>query len=173
MADDYENRAELARMEILARMLESIGEKDDVREIRKVIDRKKARIEAEYQVTYSRFKGRTAEETENTIFNEVLARIGNDEEFVQFLFEELDGASKGNDYSKNFAKNCGIASRYYNGALDGNSVIDREDGPQQFLSLSIYTIFGEPQISVRNRINVVKRFIELGKQKGILSKYMS
>ena len=52
----------------------------------------------------------------------------------QFILEELDGASKGNEASKAFALNSGIARSEYASALH-NSIpeVDGPDGPQQLL----------------------------------------
>ena len=52
----------------------------------------------------------------------------------QFILEELDGASRGNAASQQFARNSGIASAEYRGALDSSiPEVDGPDGPQQLL----------------------------------------
>jgi len=52
----------------------------------------------------------------------------------QFILEELDGASKGNAASQQFAKNSGIVPAEYLGALDSSiPEVDGPEGPQQLL----------------------------------------
>ena len=68
-------------------------------------------------------------------FAQIVARqIPSRQVAYQFILEELDGASKGNTASQRFAKNSGIASTEYLGALSRSTPdVDGPDGPQQLL----------------------------------------
>lgn len=68
-------------------------------------------------------------------FAEIITRkLPNKEIAYQFILEELDGASKGNAASQEFAKNSGILAHEYRGALDNSRPeVDGPDGPQQLL----------------------------------------
>lgn len=70
-----------------------------------------------------------------TRFAEIIARkLPTRALAYQFILEELDGASQGNDASRRFAEHSGIAPSIYRGALsNSNPLIDGPEGPQQLL----------------------------------------
>lgn len=85
----------------------------------------------------------------------------------KFILEELDGASQGNEYSKNFAKNSGIPVVSYDGALNTSySEVDGPEGPQQLLLAHSMQLMPKQALAAEFRCNVdnfvMKRF-KLGK----------
>lgn len=118
------------------------------------------------------YVGNNITETEDNIYHGVLSLIANDDEYVRFIFEELDAASHGNDVARQFAMNSGINSSHFSGLLKSPSSIDRAGGPQQFFVSSLVSIFGSDNV-LPHRINIVKKLIENGMNKGILSKYVT
>ncbi|QDZ27112.1 hypothetical protein [Noviherbaspirillum sp. UKPF54] len=73
-------------------------------------------------------------------FAEIIARKLTSREIAyQFILQELDGASRGNDASQQFAESSGFLPEEYRNALE-NSIpeVDGPDGPQQqLLALSL------------------------------------
>lgn len=73
-------------------------------------------------------------------FSEIIARkLPTREIAYQFILQELDGASLGNEASKNYAAHSGIHQSQYKDALSSSvPQVDGPDGPQQLLaSLSL------------------------------------
>ena len=68
-------------------------------------------------------------------FAEIISRkLPTTEIAYEFILEELDGASQGNEASKRFAESSGIPATEYKGALsNSNPDVDGADGPQQLL----------------------------------------
>lgn len=101
-------------------------------------------------------------------FAEIISRkLATREIARQFILEELDGASQGNEASQAFARSSGIPVCDYQGALqNSNPEIDGPEGPQQLLlALSIQlmpkqALMAEFRCKVDDK--VMKRF-KLGK----------
>lgn len=88
-------------------------------------------------------------------------KIKNRKDRLQFILEELDGASQGNDTAKLFAKNSGIPPYKYAGALDRSyPAIDGPDGPQQFLRMVSMRLISDQDLMVDFTLSVVKRIME-------------
>lgn len=68
-------------------------------------------------------------------FAEIISRkLPTNEIAYQFILEELDGASRGNTTSMDFAQSSGIPPEKYKGALsNSNPDVDGPGGPQQLL----------------------------------------
>jgi len=85
----------------------------------------------------------------------------------QFILEEVEAASGGNNAAIMFAAESGILPEEYSGAMK-NSIpeIDGENGPKQFLLRISSQLMANPDLMVKFRIkideNVMKNF-QLGK----------
>ena len=103
-----------------------------------------------------------------TVFSMAVgAKLPTREIAYQFILEELDGASQGNDTSKAFARKSGIPAAEYRGALD-NSIpeVDGPDGPQQFVLMLSLQLRANPKLMADFRCGIadaVMRRFELGK----------
>jgi len=73
----------------------------------------------------------------------------------QFVLEELEAASQGNDVAINFVNNSGISKNEYFGAMNNSfKEVDSVNGPQQFLLNSCMSL-GNMDLMVKIRIEVV------------------
>ena len=64
----------------------------------------------------------------------ILQRIPTTEIAYQFVLEEIESASQGNDTAIKFARNSGISPQDYKGSLrNSRPEVDGPDGPQQFI----------------------------------------
>jgi hypothetical protein len=101
-------------------------------------------------------------------FAEIISRKLSTREIArQFILEELDGASQGNEDSQAFARSSGIPASEYKRALENsNPEIDGPDGPQQqLLALSMQLMPNQALMAeFRRKVvdKVLKRF-KLGK----------
>lgn len=101
-------------------------------------------------------------------FEVIISRMLSTREIArQFILEELDGASQGNEASQTFARSSGIPASEYKHALDNsNPEIDGPEGPQQLLlALSMQLIPNQALMAeFRCKVDdkVMKRF-RLGK----------
>lgn len=80
-------------------------------------------------------------------------------ERIQFIREELDAASQGNEYSQNFADYLEPNKAWYRGAICENSKlnIDREGGPQDtLLKIIIPLMKDDVDTAVKLRCAIVK-----------------
>ncbi|MDR3177749.1 MAG: hypothetical protein LBT96_02075 [Campylobacteraceae bacterium] len=95
-------------------------------------------------------------------FEEVNSRIWNAQIARQFVLEEIEAASTGNDDAKTFVKESGFSEREYKGAMRNScDAVDGANGPQQTLlefTWSLTNIFDMDSI-VKIRIEVVKRIM--------------
>ena len=177
MSDQYDELSKIRFLNVLIDLNKSLGNYSKAQayehELLQLLLQKKAREQAEIS-TYRNFVGRTDEDTDDNIFKLVLSLIRNEDEFVRFVFEELDGASLGEGIALDFVKECGIAARFYKGALSSQSSIDRAGGPQQTLTSMVYSIYGSNRYTCcYHRIQIVKKIIEYGMKNGYLTKYAS
>lgn len=85
----------------------------------------------------------------------VIARIPNKEIAHQFVLEELDGASKGNEYSQETARCSGISPNEYIGALKrSRPEVDGPDGPQQLLMELSFQLADDRELMAKFRCDV-------------------
>lgn len=80
-------------------------------------------------------------------------------QMTQFLREELDAASRGDERSINFANSLCSDPSWYKGAMgeEAEYPIDGEDGPQQtLLQLIIPFIKEDPDLAIKIRCRIVK-----------------
>ena len=89
-------------------------------------------------------------------FAEIISRkLLTPEIAYEFICEELDGASQGNEASMRFAESSGIASTAYRGALsNSNPQIDGPDGPQQLLLALTLDLAGDQALMAQFRCKV-------------------
>lgn len=176
MTDQYDELSKIESLKYFIDINKSLGNYSKAQayehELLQLLLQKKIREQAEISV-YRNFVGRTDEDTDDNIFKLVLSLIRNEDEFVRFVFEELDAASLGEGIALDFVNECGIDARYYKGALSSASSIDRAGGPQQFLTSAVNSIYGEANgvITCFHRIKIVKKFIKYGMKNGYLNKY--
>lgn len=64
----------------------------------------------------------------------ILQKIPTEEIAYQFVLEEIEAASQGNDTAISFARNSGISPQEYKGSMSNSRPeVDGPDGPQQFI----------------------------------------
>lgn len=64
----------------------------------------------------------------------ILQKIPTEEIAYQFVLEEIEAASQGNDTAISFARNSGISPQEYKGSMSSSRPeVDGPDGPQQFI----------------------------------------
>ena len=91
----------------------------------------------------------------------VRLKIKNREDRLQFILEELDGASQGNNKARDFARNSGIPASKYAGALDRSyPAVDGPDGPQQFLRMASMRLMSDQELMVDFTLAVVRRIMD-------------
>ena len=102
------------------------------------------------------------------IFQEVQKLIGSYEVALQFVLEEIEAASSGNEMAINFAKNSGFSESDYKGAMDNSfDEVDGPEGPQQFL-LGFVLQIRDIDLMVSLRVTTVDKIMQhwnLGKYK--------
>jgi len=93
--------------------------------------------------------------------------IHSDKVALQFILEELDAASQGNDEAVSFVNNSGFKENDYFGAMNNSfEEVDGPDGPQQIL-LALITSVDNMDERVKFRIDIVDNIM----QKRKLGKY--
>ena len=99
---------------------------------------------------------------------EVMKRINSYDVALQFVLEEIEGASSGNATSINFAKNSGFSKSEYKGAMRNSfDEVDGAEGPQNCL-LNIVFQIKDIDLMVRLKIATVDKIMQewrLGKYK--------
>lgn len=92
------------------------------------------------------------------------------ENAYQFILQELDGASIGNDASQSFAKMSGIKHSEYKGALDKSiPEVDGPGGPQQVIAVICMQLISNKELMAQFRCKIDERIMsiyELGKYGG-------
>mgnify|MGYP006182156263 FL=1 len=79
---------------------------------------------------------------------------------LQFVLEELDAASQGNDTAINFANNSGFNENEYVGAMNNSfKEVDGPDGPQQMLLTQIMSVSSE-DTKVKLRVTIVDKVMQ-------------
>lgn len=91
----------------------------------------------------------------------VMSRIPSEDIAYQFILEELDGASQGDDYSREHARNSGITPQEYSGALSrSNPEVDGPDGPQQMLMAMSFQLSADRDKMAKFRCDVGRAVME-------------
>jgi len=91
----------------------------------------------------------------------VRQKIKSRRDRLQFIMEELDGASQGNAKAKAFVRNSGIPASKYSGALDRSyPAVDGPDGPQQFLRMVSMRLMSDQELMVDFTLSVVRRIMD-------------
>jgi len=86
----------------------------------------------------------------------VLEKIENTKVAYQFILEELDGASRGNESSQQYARSSGIPIQEYVGALDDSvTEVDGPEGPQHFVMLSCLQLRNDPDLMAEFRCKIL------------------
>lgn len=102
----------------------------------------------------------------NIIAKEVVDRIPDKDIAYEFMLQELDGASRGNDYSRMCASCSGIAPKEYKDALNRSiPEVDGPDGPQQFLLRLSLSLSEDRELMAKLRCDVgsvVQKHFKLG-----------
>jgi hypothetical protein len=79
---------------------------------------------------------------------------------LQFVLEELDAASQGNDTAKNFVNNSGFNENEYVGAMNNSfEEVDGPDGPQQMLLTQIMSV-SSMDTKVKLRVTIVDKIMQ-------------
>lgn len=88
----------------------------------------------------------------------------------QFVLEEIEASSQGNQVAIDFAEKSGFSPDEYNGAMQNSSPdIDGADGPQQFLLSLCMQLQPDIDLVVQFRVAVVEKIMKnfkLGKYSG-------
>lgn len=86
----------------------------------------------------------------------ICSKLTNEKYAYQFVLEEIEAASMGNQDSKLFADRSGIAPQEYKGAMRRSSPeIDGPDGPQQYLVGASMQLMSDKNLMIRFRTTVV------------------
>ena len=100
----------------------------------------------------------------------IMQKIPTDEIAYQFVLEEIEAASQGNDTAISFAKDSGISPQEYKGAMkDSRPEVDGPDGPQQFILALCMQLQPNVDLVVEFRIKIVDNIMKtlsFGKYKG-------
>ena len=95
-----------------------------------------------------------------------MKRIPDDDTGYRFTLEELDGASKGNEYARDYARRSGISSDEFEGALSRNSPdVSGPGGPQQLLVAMALQLLDDRETMARFRCDVgreVRKEFQIG-----------
>lgn len=90
----------------------------------------------------------------------VAEKLPNNAIFKQFLLEELDGASQGNAFAQEFARNSPIPESEYKGALRCSSPeVDGPNGPQQTLHRITLQLSHDRELMAKFRVMIVSNII--------------
>lgn len=119
------------------------------------------------------FKKKKKSEVENLIekdgieyaaerFSEViLQKIPTVEIAYQFVLEEIEAASQGNEKAKSFAKNSGISPQLYIGSMSNSRPeVDGPGGPQQFILALCMQLQPNVNLSVELRTKIVDNIMK-------------
>lgn len=105
------------------------------------------------------------------VFSElILKKLPTVKIAYQFILEEIEAASQGNDMARNFARNSGINSHEYKGSMSNSfPEVDGPDGPQQTLLKISMQLMSNQELMVKLRTmivdNIMKKF-SFGKYQG-------
>jgi len=96
-------------------------------------------------------------------FAKIIARKLPDKEIAyQFILQELDGASKGNDDSMRFAQESGFIPAEYEGALQNSLIeVDGPDGPQQTLLAMSLELIRSRELAAQFRCRISDQIMQI------------
>jgi hypothetical protein len=96
-----------------------------------------------------------------TKFADVLSEMLITEEVAyQFVLEEIEAASQGNEAARKFASSSGIEPWEYEGAMrNSHPIIDSKDGPQQLLLSTCMQLGSDIELMVEFRTTVVDKIM--------------
>lgn len=95
------------------------------------------------------------------IFETINTKIFNENIAYQFMLEELEAASYGNDEALEFVKRNNFLIAEFQGAMaDSQPEVDGVNGPQQALTRMIMGLTIDMEIKTRMRIIVVQKVID-------------
>ncbi|VVO01382.1 hypothetical protein [Pseudomonas fluorescens] len=106
---------------------------------------------------------RFAGKQQNVVLDAVIATIGEDRQLAyDFLLEEIEAASVGNNTAKEFALNSGVSEKQYRGALN-RTILAVEKGPQLALirESNIIREHRGIEFSVITRLAVIDKVMQL------------
>ncbi len=100
----------------------------------------------------------------------ILQKIPTEEIAYQFVLEEIEAASQGNDTAINFARNSGISPQEYKGSMSNSRPeVDGPDGPQQFILALCMQLQPNVDLAVDLRTKIVDnvmKTLSFGKYEG-------
>ena len=100
-----------------------------------------------------------------SILDQLIGTIGSDVAVArQFVLEELEASSMGNQHARNFARKSGIPQSNYAGALQAsNEKVDGVGGPQQFLNYTLNELKAVNNVDwvVKLRTELVDRVMQI------------
>ena len=104
-------------------------------------------------------------------FSEIIVQKMPTEEIAyQFVLEEIEAASQGNDTAISFARNSGISPKEYKGAMrNSRPEVDGPDGPQQFILALCMQLQSNVDLVVDLRTKIVDNIMKtlsFGKYEG-------
>ncbi|OBT12024.1 hypothetical protein A9264_16075 [Vibrio sp. UCD-FRSSP16_10] len=95
------------------------------------------------------------------VFETINAKLSDKEMAYQFILEEMEAASQGNDVAKAFVeKNKFYAAEFQGSMIDSSPEIDGVSGPQQTLTRVIMQFRIDMETKTRMRIMVVQNIID-------------
>lgn len=109
------------------------------------------------------------EDASIALYSFVLSKFNTEDNLIfvaqlaQFVREEFDAASQGNDYSRSFVRNICSNSNWYKGAMGEESEypIDGHEGPQQaILNIILPMINEDAELAVKLRCHIVEMIYE-------------
>lgn len=89
-------------------------------------------------------------------------RIFNQQQLYDFIMEDADGASQGNEIAKQYVKSLGLFSVEYEGSLQNDSTMDKNDSALEYLNnvISPYLIKDLGlETAIIIRCDIVKKYI--------------
>ncbi len=91
----------------------------------------------------------------------ILGKLQNTEIAYQFVLEEIEAASRGNDKAIKFATNSGISANEYIGSMSNSRPeVDGPDGPQQTLIGICSQFISNTDLMVELRTRIVDHIME-------------
>jgi len=107
------------------------------------------------------------DKTSELLAEYVNQRISSEDVAMQFILEEIEAASQGNELAKIFASSSGFDESDYNGAMHNSfEEVDGEDGPQQEILNLCMMLYPNQDLMAELRmktIDNIMKYWELGK----------
>lgn len=91
----------------------------------------------------------------------ILQKLVTQEIAYQFVLEEVEAASKGNDKAIRFARTCGVSPQNYEGSLkNSRPEVDGPDGPQQLVLFLCMELQPNIDLVVDFRIKILENIMQ-------------